>query len=171
MRIRCRESWCNIRGTGLGAVGRTTRGRERAEFRSIQTEEGTWKQQLRGRVKTRTLKTEGCGTPKSKPTARGSPPGQNSDRFRPRWERGSSDFGEESKPAPLKPKGAAPPKSKTTAKASLPACHPPTCLPPAHPPSQNQLLVGSPPARIRIDSGRRGKVEAATSGKNQNPHP
>src|SRR6185437_16594018 len=103
MRIRCRESWCNIRGIGLGAVGRTTRGRERAEFRSIQTEEGTWKQQLRGRVKTRTLKTEGCGTPKSKPTARGSPPGQNSDRFRPRWERGSSDFGEESKPAPLKP--------------------------------------------------------------------
>ena len=46
---------------------------------------------------------------------------QNSDRFRPRREGGSNDFGEESKPAPLKPKGAAPPKSKTNAKASPPA--------------------------------------------------
>src|SRR5579859_6749559 len=74
-RIRCRESWCNIRRTGLGAVGRTTRGRERVEFGLIQTEESTWKQQVRGRVKTRTLNTEGCGTPpKSKPTAKASPP-------------------------------------------------------------------------------------------------
>src|SRR5579859_2743794 len=64
-RIRWRESWCNIRKTGLGAVGRTTRGRERVEFELIQTEEGTWKQQVRGRVKTRTLNTEGCGTPES----------------------------------------------------------------------------------------------------------
>jgi len=71
---------------------------------------------------------------------------QNSDRFRPRRERGSSNFEEESKPAPLKPKGAAPP-------------------------SQNQLLVVHHPARIRIDSDRGGNVEAATSGKNQNPHP
>src|SRR5579859_4637634 len=62
MRIRCRESWCNIRRTGLGAVGRTTRGRERVEFGLIQTEERTWEQQVRGRVKARTLKTEGCGT-------------------------------------------------------------------------------------------------------------
>src|SRR5579859_3770326 len=75
MRIRCGESWCNIRRTGLGAVGRTTRGRERVEFGLIQTEESTWKQQVRGRVKTRTLNTEGCGTPqKSKPTAKASPP-------------------------------------------------------------------------------------------------
>src|SRR5579859_3612294 len=63
MRIRCRESWCNIRRTGLGEVGRTTRGRERVEFGLIQTEEARWKQQVRGRVKTRTLNTEGCGPP------------------------------------------------------------------------------------------------------------
>src|SRR5260370_4079671 len=66
MRIQCKESWCNIPRTGLGAVGRTTREREKVEFGSTQTKRKMWKQQLRGRNKTRTLKTEGCGTPKVK---------------------------------------------------------------------------------------------------------
>ena len=91
------------------------------EFGSIQTEVGRWKQRSRGRIKTRTLKIEGCGTLQVKTNCTWFASRQNSDRFRLRWEGGSSDFEEESKPAPLKPKGAAPPKSKTNAKASPPA--------------------------------------------------
>src|SRR6267154_377538 len=63
MRIRCKESSWNTPRTGLGAVGRTTREREKVEFGSTHVKQRMWKRELRRRDKTRTLKTEGCGTP------------------------------------------------------------------------------------------------------------
>src|SRR5260370_6847331 len=63
MGILFSENWYNIRRTGRGAVGRTTRERERAEFGLILFEEKNRAGSSGESIKTRTLKTEGCGTP------------------------------------------------------------------------------------------------------------
>jgi hypothetical protein len=63
MGIRIREDSCNIRRIGRGAAGRTTRETEKAEFGLIQFEEKKRVRSLGEKVKIRTLKSEGCGTP------------------------------------------------------------------------------------------------------------